>query len=64
MGGSENGLLPCPFCGNTEKPIRGVKLAQQYGRANFYVMCHGCGTSTDYFAKSKDAIAAWNRRAV
>lgn len=56
-------VLPCPFCGNTEKEKRGVKLTQQYGRANYYVMCHGCGVSTDYFSKSKDAINAWNRRA-
>ena len=56
-------LLQCPFCGSTEEQKRGVKLAQQYGRANYYVMCHGCGVSTDYFSKSKDAINAWNRRA-
>ena len=60
---SEKQLLACPFCGNTEKTKRGVKLTQQYGRANYYVMCHGCGVSTDYFSKSKEAINAWNRRA-
>lgn len=27
----------------------------------YYVMCHMCGTRTDYYTKEAEAIQAWNR---
>lgn len=46
-------LFPCPFCGGK------ARFANKNGH---WIICNECGTGTNYYTESEDAIAAWNQR--
>ena len=49
-------LKPCPFCG-------GKAVLKSYRFVNeFSVRCQSCGSTTDDFKTSEEAIAIWNKR--
>lgn len=53
-------LLPCPFCGSTDKTGLTVGPAPAF----WGVICYGCGCFFDCRADSDaEAIALWNTRA-
>lgn len=51
-------LLPCPFCGATDKHLRTVK---EY---TVYIDCSICGARGPICAGRVEAGAMWNRRIV
>ena len=57
----ENGLLPCPFCGE----VKYIECGNMYGNTlyKFIVTCKGCGATSCDGETDSEAIAAWNRRA-
>lgn len=65
-------LLPCPFCGNAERP-RIIDDFQLYGddgaRDGYFAVCcsesgaPGCGSTSGWYSTKAQVIAAWNRRA-
>lgn len=63
----QNGLLPCPFCGNRTAPMVIVLRGCYGGRDRYAVECDpigaGCGVATMWKNSKTDAIDAWNRRA-
>lgn len=54
-------LLPCPFCGHGPT-VYGQETPHSPAWKLIRVCC-SCGASGPNFATTKDAIAAWNRRA-
>lgn len=50
-------LLPCPFCGS-ENVGSGMGVEE----AN-YILCKSCLAEGPYHRETKDAVAAWNKRA-
>ncbi len=69
---SDEKLLPCPFCGNSDRPMVTPYTGEPYF-PGFVVQCNaygwdgdpskGCGAATGWCETEADAIAAWNRRA-
>lgn len=61
MSDEATALKPCPFCGQQEEVYPGY---HNFGTDNPYeIDCLGCGVTVAP-RSGKDAIAAWNRRAV
>lgn len=48
-------LKPCPFCGGE---------AKVYGANWFWAYCRNCKFSSRTFITPKEAVEAWNRRAI
>lgn len=59
-------LKPCPFCGGAAE-LKGIN-AMIGRKAQAYVRCKACGTTSGYFSENiaycanEKAIEAWNRR--
>lgn len=53
-------LKPCPFCGSNEIQLY---ICPSEVKTEYVVYCLGCGASSMYADKEKDAVFAWNRRA-
>lgn len=67
-----NELRPCPFCGKRASLNLSKDGGKQYFDEDGYVQytdfiylvsCEFCFTKTGNYARTADAIAAWNRRA-
>ena len=55
----ENGLLPCPFCGTSEKLV-----VDSLGDNDWFVECEGCRMSLHaYHNSAESAEKHWNTRA-
>lgn len=56
----ENGLLPCPFCGESKY----VECGNMYGNPlyKFVVTCKHCGATSCDSETKDEAMAAWNSR--
>jgi Lar family restriction alleviation protein len=60
-------LLPCPFCGLTDKdtvPNMGLvpAVAIHSYPQGYRVECEGCGCDGPWHHQHSEAIAVWNRR--
>lgn len=52
-------LMRCPFCGS-RADIRHTFGCTYPGC--YFVMCRGCGMSSDNYSSSEKALTAWNNR--
>lgn len=56
-------LLPCPFCGNTEKGDLHVTVKVEDSRKTYGIWCETCGAElTNGFETLLEATQAWNTR--
>lgn len=53
---NDEGLLECPFCGDTHAYI------DNDGPGAFYVACSQCGCGTDEWPHQASAVKSWNTR--
>lgn len=63
---TSTGLLPCPFCGDPD-PYTDEESCRIFGKRtghSFAVACSNCEVSAPGERTMKEAIAAWNRRAI
>ena len=76
MTNDDKKLLPCPFCGNDDRPIvMAYHDCDFVDRSNqidgFVVICNadggvggkGCGAASGWYKSEAEAIAGWNQRA-
>jgi Lar family restriction alleviation protein len=54
-------LKPCPFCARTPRAERDDHGAS--GGYAHWILCPGCGATSDYYRYASEAAASWNRRA-
>lgn len=62
----DEAMEPCPFCGDTD-PYTDEESCRIFGKRtghSFAVACPNCEVSAPGERTMKDAIAAWNRRAI
>jgi Lar family restriction alleviation protein len=66
-------LLPCPFCGLTDKDTVSPDMCQmpavalhgwggEHERTTYVVQCEGCGCSGPLHSDSAKAVEQWNTR--
>lgn len=53
---NDEGLLECPFCGDTHA------YTDNDGPGAFYVACSQCGCGTDQWPTYGKAVKSWNTR--
>ena len=55
-------IKPCPFCGGKAEHKMDYYKPPDNPCID-YVECEDCKTTSNFYAGTRDAIAAWNRRA-
>lgn len=56
-------LKPCPFCGSNGVNYVPTPEQNYEDHEEGFILCHGCGFSSDVFLDPEIAAEKWNRRA-
>ena len=63
---NEDGLLPCPFCGEFPKGVsEGTEYSDNGGETDIFYIEHSCNVvqTTEFTYSEQQSKDAWNRRA-
>ena len=55
-------ILPCPWCGKTDKLVEHKADYDDYAYYAYYVECEDCRCHGPYYTKNETAIELWNKR--